>query len=288
MGWEIEEADTGIATVRVESARRGDWEQYFLLTSDVHFDNPHCRQDLFRRHAQQALERNAPIFSFGDFFCGMQGRSDPRGQKGDVRPENNTSDYFGSLIRSGTEFLKPYAHNMALLSRGNHEAKLQKHSEIDLTRAVADRLRDIGSPIVYGGYRGWVRIMLMGSETSRQRQQFRMYYTHGSGGSAPVTKGIIRTNRRAAYIDADIIVGGHIHEAWGMELRRAALTDQGREIISDQLHLCLPTYKEEFEGVWDGFHHEKEAAPKPIGGWWLRFYFDRHKDRFGFDYARAR
>ena len=288
MTWEIEETETGIATLKVASSRRTDWEQYILLTSDVHFDNPHCRQDLFRRHAQMAVERNAPIMSFGDFFCGMQGRNDPRSEKGHTREENNTTDYFGSLIRSGHDFLKPYANQMAILSKGNHETKLQKHSEIDLTRAVTDRLRDIGSPVICGGYRGWVRIMLMGGETSNQRQTFRLYYTHGSGGSAPVTKGVIRSNRRASYIDADIIVGGHIHEAWAMELCRVALTDQGREVVNDQLHLCLPTYKDEFLGTVDGFHHEKEGGPKPLGAWWLRLYFSRPDERYVVDFARAK
>jgi hypothetical protein len=121
-----------------------------------------------------------------------------------------------------------------------------------------------------------------------QRGTFRLYYTHGSGGSAPVTKGTIRTNRRASYISADIIAGGHIHEAWALELCRVGINDRGVEQVKDQLHLCIPTYKEEFTDKADGFHHEKEGPPKPLGAWWLKFKWDTKAHTYKFDYMRAK
>jgi hypothetical protein len=135
-----------------------------------------------------------------------------------------------------------------------------------------------------GGYRGRLRIMLKGP--AGDRKTYRLYYTHGTGGSAPVTKGIIRTNRRASFVDADIICAGHIHEAWCLELCRVAVNDVGVEQVRDQVHLCIPTYKEEFTHESSGFHHEKEGAPKPLGAWWLRFYWSH--GGWNYDYMRAR
>lgn len=288
MDWTIEKSDETVATLRLSGQRNRDWEQWVLLTSDVHLDNPLCNQSLFRRHLEQAKERNAPVIDCGDLFCAMQGRSDPRHEKGHTRDNNNTPDYFGSLIRGSYDFLRPYAGNIALLGKGNHETKITKHSEIDLTRALVDRLRDSGSSVILGGYRGWVRINIVGSSHSKS---YRLYYTHGSGGSAPVTKGIIRTNRRAAYIDADIIIGGHIHEAWSLEMCRVGVTEAGKEIVKDQLHLCIPTYKEEFTNLGTGFHHEKEGPPKPLGAWWLRFFYDNsngNRSTYSVEYMRAK
>lgn len=285
MTWIAEKADETVVSLKIEAQRQKDWEQWVLLTSDVHYDNPLCNRQLYKRHLDLAKERNAPVLDFGDFFCAMQGRKDPRHEKGHTRPEDNNTDYFGSLIRGSYEFLSPYADILALRGVGNHENSITKHSEIDLTRALADKLNDNGGNAIVGGYRGWVMFRLSGGN---QRQTIRMYYTHGSGGSAPVTKGVIRTNRRAAFVDADIIVGGHIHESWALEMCRVGVSEAGKEVVNDQLHLCVPTYKEEFTNLGNGFHHEKEGAPKPLGGWWLRFFWDRSKEKFGYEYMRAK
>lgn len=285
MTWSTEQTDETVATLRINAERVKSWEQWLLLTSDVHFDNPLCNRSLYKRHLEQAVERNAPNIDLGDFNCAMQGRSDPRHEKGHIDQENNTADYFGSLIRGSYSFLSPFSSILALRGIGNHESKILKHSEIDLTRAIVDRINDNGGNAILGGYRGWVMIRM---RSGNFQQTFRLYYTHGSGGSAPVTKGVIRTNRRAAFVDADIIVGGHIHEAWALEMCRVGVNEQGREVVNDQLHLCVPTYKEEFTNIGGGFHHEKEGAPKPLGGWWLRFFWDTTHQRFSFEYMRAK
>lgn len=40
-----------------------------------------------------------------------------------------------------------------------------------------------------------------------------------------------------------------------------------------QEHLQLSTYKQEFD-LRGGYHIEKGRPPKPLGGTWLRFYYD--------------
>lgn len=286
--WRVTQENDSVFTIKVPSERNSKWEQWALLQSDVHFDHPHCLRGMFKKHLDQAKERNAIVVDIGDFFCAMQSRDDRRGDKGSIRPENQEQDYKGSLVRGAYEFLKDYGDILAIRGKGNHETAMLKHGEFDPTRGLVDRLRDSGSGALVGGYRGWVRFMLVDKNKPARSQQFRMYFTHGSGGSAPVTKGVIRTNRRASFVDADIVVGGHIHEAWAVELRKAKLNDMGREYLSDQIHLCVPTYKEEFLEHSGGFHHEKEGSPKPVGAWWLRFFHDSADQCFKLDYARAK
>jgi hypothetical protein len=285
MQWKVEQTSATVATIRVTATRAKSWEQWILLSADRHMDHPLSNLPLQKRHLELAVEREAACIDCGDLLCGMQGKHDPRGKKGDIRPENDRDDYYDSLIDSTADFLKPYAANIALLGKGNHELSIKKHRETDLTRRLVRRLNGFGSPALVGGYRGWVRFNLT---AANQGQSINLYYTHGSGGNSPVTKGVIRTNRRAAYVDADIIVAGHIHEAWQVELCRVGLTALGNESVSDQLHLCIPTYKEEFTGESEGFHHEKEGPPKPIGAWWLRFFYDKSVERFRVEAVRAK
>ncbi len=57
--------------------------QRFALMSDVHWDNAHARLDLLKVALDEALENDIPVFMFGDLFCVMQGKWDPRGNKKD-------------------------------------------------------------------------------------------------------------------------------------------------------------------------------------------------------------
>ena len=54
------------------------WQQWFLLSSDRHHDNKMCDRRLEQQHLDLAAEREALICDFGDLFCAMQGKYDPR------------------------------------------------------------------------------------------------------------------------------------------------------------------------------------------------------------------
>ena len=276
--WIVGETAGTVSTIRVKYKRSRAWEQWALVTSDRHIDNTKSDHAMQKRHLDQAKERGAFILDHGDLFCAMQGKSDRRSSKGSLRDENKTSDYLGSMVRSTYNFLAPYQENFALISPGNHETSVLKNNELDLTRALVDKMRDNWSQVVKGGYRGWLRIMF---KSGNERSSLNLHYMHGAGGGGPVTRGVINTNRRAVYLpDADIVVGGHIHEAWMLEITRARISDGGKEYPDTQLHICLPTYKEEFFNTGDGWHHETEKGPKPLGAWWLRFFYDGSRVRF--------
>jgi len=285
-GFQIEQNSPTVTTIRVPVQRNRQWEQWALLSADRHFDNPKSRQDMQKKHLDEARDRGALVLDFGDLFCAMQGKNDRRGKKGGTRGENITPDYFGSLVRSGVKLFEPYLDNLALMGPGNHETAILSHNEIDLTTALVERLQDKGSKVVRGGYRGWVRFLFKGTTYG---QGISMHYSHGSGGGGVVTKGVIQANRRAVWLpDAQIVVSGHIHEAWQVEYCRARLSEKGAEFTDEQLHICLPTYKDEFTDCANGFHVENERPPKPLGAWWLRFYWDHIKEKVSLEATRAK
>jgi len=47
--------------------------------------------------------------------------------------------------------------------------------------------------IIGGGYGGWIRFMYQSGKISRGRMTYK--YNHGSGGNAPVTRGVIQTKQ---------------------------------------------------------------------------------------------
>ena len=52
--------------IKIEAKPRKDWEQWILLTSDRHWDNPKSDRRLQTKHLQLAKERNALIIDNGD------------------------------------------------------------------------------------------------------------------------------------------------------------------------------------------------------------------------------
>lgn len=267
--WTVEQKHDA-AVIRVPFDDREGQEFRVLLTSDRHHDNPDCRRDMEYRHLDQAAEINAPVIDLGDLFCAMQGRNDRRGSKSKVRPEHRVGDYFGALIDTAVEDYAPWARQFAVIATGNHETAILRHNEIDLTRRLVAGLQAHGSPVIQGGYRGWVRFQFEGVQSNR-RWSKTLYYYHGSGGGGPVTKGVIQTNRRAVYLpDANIVATGHIHESWEVTLTRYRLTSSGREYQDEQLHVQVPTYKDEARAR-TGWHVETGKPPKPLGARWLVF-----------------
>jgi hypothetical protein len=253
-----------------------DFEQWVLLTADRHHDNPFCNRAFEKRHLDEALERKALILDFGDLFCAMQGKYDPRSSMDDIRPEDVGQDYLDRIVSHAARDYAPYAPNWLLMGWGNHETNIRKRHGTDLTSNLAHRMNvDHHGNVHIGGYGGWVRFMFTIQKT--RRQSINLKYHHGAGGGGPVTRGVIQTNRQAVYLpDADIAVNGHTHDLWYMPIARERLSAQGKQ-YQDLLHFVrVPGYKDEYADGTQGFHIERWGAPKPIGAAWLRlFYEDR-------------
>lgn len=272
-----ERTDKGVLTVRFDGIRPG-WEQWLLLTSDRHWDNPLSDRQLQKKHLEQAVQRGALIMDIGDLFCAMQGKFDRRADKSAIRPEHANNRYLDSLVETAVDWFKPYAKHWLFCSPGNHEAAIQKHHEVDLTGNFVSVLnREAGSNVHRMTYAGWVRFMFTFRGTVRQAH--RLYYNHGYGGGGPVTRGVIQTNRMGVYTDAEIVWTGHTHDEWIMPVARQRLTVAGAAFIDEQIHVKTAGYKDEFSPM-EGYHIESGRPPKPLGAAWLRFFYEGRQIRF--------
>ena len=303
--WEVEQLGRNVHRITFDFRSRED-VGWVLLRSDAHHDNPHSNNKLEEKHLQQAVERNAAICDNGDAFCAMQGRWDKRSDKSALKPEHQVDNYLDSLVSTYADFLAPYASHIAVLGTGNHETSILKHHETNLTSRLTERLRTIktNGPIYEGTYTGWcfmsaVRRQKKGGKKWKKsysqtegRLTKRLWRTHGYGGAAPVTKGVIQTNRRAVYVpDADIILSGHTHQEWYFPIQRVRVTNQGTVYQDTQWHVSLPSYKDSYgDGASYGeWAIEKGMPPAPVGAAWLKFHVqaDKKKDFLLFDIERA-
>lgn len=267
----VERTFPTVVTVKMDVT--AGWDQWFLLRSDAHHDNLHADRRLEQRHLEQAKERGAGILDFGDLFCAMQGRWDKRADQSQLREELRGTLYTDKLVEEAAKFYTPFADRWILLARGNHEGSIIQRHQTDLTERLAASLRmsPEGSVVQAGTFQGWVRFCFSVNATRRYTTNLR--YTHGYGGGGPVTKDTIQANRQMAFLDnADIIVSGHTHDSWHVLSESEGLNHGRPERRTIDLIKC-GGYKDEYTDG-HGWAVEKGMPPKPLGGWWLRFFWE--------------
>lgn len=246
--------------------------------SDIHWDNPKTDWDYLKRTLNYCKEKNIPIVVNGDFFCLMQGRGDRRGNKSDIRPEHNNAKYLDSIVETAVDFWKPYANLLVVCGYGNHETAIIKWQETDILRRFVDLLNyQCKTNVQVGGYGGWIvyRLDYHGKVSS-----FKHRYFHGSGGGGIVTKGTINLTRATEMYDGfDIFSMGHIHENLAIDVCMNTLDyhpKKGYFTTNKNVHMMITgTFKEEYQDGSKGWHIERGAPPKPIGGRLLKISMHR-------------
>lgn len=254
-------------------AKQSDTAKY-LITADWHWDNPKCDRAMMKKHFDRAKKEGAAIISVGDQFCAMQGRYDPRRSRKGIRPEHDTSQYLDSLVDTMSDWLMPYKDNLAFVCDGNHEITIHRNCETNILGRVVQNLQDAGGICQRGAIGGWINLKTICGGTPISTL---VAYHHGAGGGGPVTKGTIQTARRAAYRgQADIQLSGHIHEKWMVTLMQERVTNNGRVELAEQVHISLPTYKDEYDVKSSDYHMLNNRPPKPLGAFWMELRVARN------------
>jgi UDP-2,3-diacylglucosamine pyrophosphatase LpxH len=259
---------------RTKSAR-------FLLISDVHWDAIDCDRRLLKKHLDEAVATDSMVLINGDLFDLMQGRNDRRGGKGSIRPEFKVANYFDAVIEGAIEWFAPYAKHIAFVGYGNHESSCLKHNEIDPIAMFCNGLKfRHGSPVQIGQYEGYIQIG-MTRNGSNSKHNFFIYYHHGFGGGGVVTKGVIQNQRKDASVEGvDCVWMGHVHELYHMvSVKDAVCRVKSKPIQRWVHHVRTASYKLEHE-KGEGWHSERGAPPKPMGGYWLELVLRRTQEDY--------
>jgi hypothetical protein len=242
------------------------------MFSDIHWDNPKCDWNLLKHDLDYCLKNEIPIMFNGDTFCLMQGAYDPRKMKGDIRPEHNNARYFDSIIETAVDFFLPYANLMTVVGYGNHETSIIKRQETDVIQRFVTLLNyKAGSNVMTGGYGGWLIVNQLVKASSNATQATKIKYFHGSGGGGLVTKGALNLTRAMEmYEGYDVFTMGHIHENSARNDVRDSINfhpTKGYYFNHKQIHSMITgTYKEEYIDGLYGWHVERGAPMKPVGG----------------------
>ena len=255
--------------------------RYMLFISDVHLDSVHCDREKLKQHLDLALERNAPVFIFGDLLDLMQGKYDPRSNKADLNPKYNAGKYIDEVIADVVEFLTPYKDVIAFYSPGNHETSVEKRIEYGIVDKICYKL-DISK----GNYSGYIYCRMYPSvEDSGSNRPLIIAYHHGYGaGNSPVTRDVIQTNRKAVYLpDANIVISGHTHDRWIVPITRQRIS-RYKEFVDQQWHIKTGSYLNQPQ-EFNGYAVERGLSPKVGAGIWMHYTFTKQGLNYNFQFA---
>jgi hypothetical protein len=275
---QIERTSGAVITVRFNNVR-SDWERWILLRSDAHHDSPMCRRKAEKRHLDEMVKRDGLWMDFGDLFDAMQGKFDPRRDYSGIRKEDAETNYYDLIVEHATDFYSPYADRCLVLALGGHETATERNCGLNLTSNLAFRLHagplaNSDHRIEVGGFGGWVRFMFQIHKTVCR--QLKLKWFHGAGGRAPVTKGVIQTNRQAVYLpDANIVINGHNHQSYIIPMVRERINQRGYLSKDIQWHGRIPGYKDDYGDGSGGWAVEKGFEPTPVGALWLRLWYEK-------------
>jgi len=128
---------------------------------------------------------------------------------------SNRDDVLNEQLQLCFEFLKPYADDLDVIGRGNHDISPIKYDAFDLVGALIGMLNQVktNGSIHSAAYQGYIQYKLKPTTKKKGSTPFTIYMHHGAGGSAPVSKGMIDFNRIVYSHNADLFWIGHKHTA---------------------------------------------------------------------------
>lgn len=181
-----------------------------FLCSDIHLEAPDHDRSLFHKEMKKALSRNADILIGGDIFDAILPGDRKRYTPSHTKYEDQDA-ILNAVLTEATDLFTPYAKNIKVILCGNHDDALTKHHAIDLVALLIYELNKLdGVYIQYLGYSGFIRYKFQYAKGAFT-QSYDIYASHGTGGGAVVTKGVIGINRQFTANIAHLYWSGHTH-----------------------------------------------------------------------------
>lgn len=255
----------------------------FVLMSDLHIGADDTDIKRIRKDLDYAMENNCRILLNGDIaeLIVFQDRKryTPNVLDSGIAAQANQVDLH---LDMAAEVLAPYASNIDMIGCGNHETAILKYHGTDFTRSLINRLVEMTgcNQIAHGGYSGGLvmNFRRAGADRPSGCHQYKIWYHHGFGGAAPVTKGMIDFSRVDTFVeDSDLNWMGHSHTRTAHQNLVLRFPRQGSDFkYETKWGLRTSQYKKygKEQITKSGYYkpdwnRERGAPPMPSGGAYL-------------------
>ncbi len=218
------------------------------LFSDIHLGATDIQEDKLKDDLKRSCDEGRRILFNGDMVEAILPMDKKRYTPS--RAMSNRDDVLNELTYYAVDTLAPYVDFIDLIGTGNHDDAPIKYNGYDIVGAIVTllntkRSKTLGN-IHRAGYQGYARYSIGNQLPSgrNHKSAFTIFHHHGSGGSAPVSKGMIDFNRIIYSHDADLYWLGHKHVGThDPYVIRDRLTSQNNYEVRRSQAVFTPGYK---------------------------------------------
>ncbi len=252
---------------------------HLLFMSDLHIGAAECDKQLIRSELEWAKANDARVLIAGDVFDLILPKDHRRFDPSVLDPVlHGKTSVVNAALSLAVDILGPFASQLHMIGTGNHESMMGKHHSLDPIALLIERLQERARPkhtIHHGAYTGAV-VLPYANSGGGDGGAFRIWYHHGVGAGAPVTRGMIDFARASAYVEnANALWMGHKHHRYAVSTEARVVPQHGSKMIERHVwHLMTGAYTGAGEGsqldsggcYQQQWAVEKGFAPQGKGG----------------------
>jgi len=225
--------------VRLEEKPGKDYAQVMFF-GDLHYGHPQCQLSTAKEYLGWAKKNGVYVLLMGDLLeCGLTTSVGDSVYQQKLNPQDQMEEVI--------EMLQPIVDAGLVIGMhdGNHEQRISKATSINITKIMAQILG-----VKYLGYACWSLI-------SVGNQNYCMYSQHGSSGARFKHTKIKSLLDQIAWINADIMAMGHVHEVAATPIQAQEI-DKRNRVVSTVKRLAFLTGS--YLG-WDGSYAQAMMLP---------------------------
>jgi hypothetical protein len=187
-------------------------------------------------------------------------------------------------INDAYDFLSYYVKQIVFIGCGNHEVSVQKFNNFDPTQQLIYSLnKQHKTEIQHGQYCGFV--VLRYAHNGANVSTYKIYYNHGQGGTAEISKGTIDLNRHMTTKNADLIWIGHKHTKVLLPSEYIMDVDQTGKIYERERAAMVTASYLNISGQYDAmkqgykinYGEERMRGLQSTGGIFMRHTINAHR-----------
>lgn len=246
---------------------------------DVHLGNAACDESLLKRTVRKVGDDPNCFWIGGGDLGDFINRKDKRHRETAIASWLHGIDDIATTTKNRiVDTFKPIKNKCLGLLRGNHEATILKHHEVDIYAALLDGLRiDHKTPLMLG-WQGFIVLKLRRLSNGQRGSTWtvKIYAHHGYGGGRLEGGHALTLGRIFKDFDCDIALMGHRHVRQVLSRVQVGVTRNGKVENRYQVGaMCgsfLKSYSED-----EVYPEEKGLPAQPLGSIRVRLWPDKKK-----------
>lgn len=235
---------------------------YIAGLFDIHYGVKACDEMLLERDIERIRTTPNMYCFLGGDLCDYVNASDKRFDPKTLADKSirGLDDLAKVQADRIISLLTPIKHKIWFTLTGNHEEKIRLKYHQDIINYIA-----MGLGIPNLGYTALIRVVAQCG--LRNDISFRMYTSHGTGGSSSLTGKIKKTLDLMFWIEADIYWTGHLHAKASVMQPRLYMSHKGNPVVKalNRLFVLGGTYLKTYMKNEISYGEKAGYCPTPLG-----------------------